>query len=84
MVGCLCFERNTLLRTARKPKGLIMDRLGKLSETLRSLIAGAFTGYIKINFTQGNMGRIEKFEEFNEVIAHDRNRDHGAERKDRK
>jgi hypothetical protein len=48
-----------------------MDRVKKLTETFRTLINGEFTGYIKINFTQGSIGRVEKFEEFDdEAIVH--------------
>lgn len=35
----------------------------KLLEMLRSLSTNDFTGYIKVNFSQGGIGRIEKFEE---------------------
>ena len=45
-----------------------MDRMTKLIEVIGKLIEGEVTGYIKINFTQGSLGRIEKFEEI----------DHGA------
>jgi len=38
-------------------------KLGKLIEYLKSMTEGDFTGYVKINFTQGNIGRVEKFEE---------------------
>lgn len=44
-----------------------MDRMKKLIEVIGNLIEGEVTGYIKINFTQGSLGRIEKFEE----IDHD-------------
>lgn len=40
-----------------------MEKLEKLIEVLRSLIGDEFTGHIKINFSQGGIGRIEKFEE---------------------
>jgi hypothetical protein len=39
------------------------DKLTKLWTVINSLIATEFTGYIKLNFTQGSIGRIEKFEE---------------------
>jgi hypothetical protein len=42
----------------RKP-----DRLRKLWSVINGLIEKKFTGYIKLNFTQGSIGRIEKFEE---------------------
>lgn len=35
----------------------------RLMEFLKTSKANRFTGYIKINFSQGNIGRIEKFEE---------------------
>ena len=44
-----------------------MDRMTKLIEVIGKLIEGEVTGYIEINFTQGSLGRIEKFEE----IDHD-------------
>jgi hypothetical protein len=39
------------------------DRLKKLVATIEGLMDGQFTGYIKLNFIQGSIGRIEKFEE---------------------
>lgn len=38
-------------------------KLEQLIEYLRDRKCIKFTGYIKINFTQGQIGRIEKFEE---------------------
>ena len=45
----------------------------RLSETIRALMEGEFSGYIKINFTQGSLGRIEKSEEFDatNIVAMD-------------
>ncbi|MGD0277876.1 MAG: hypothetical protein ABSC11_01070 [Smithella sp.] len=40
-----------------------MDRMTRLVEVIENLIESEITGYIKINFTQGSLGRIEKFEE---------------------
>lgn len=39
------------------------DKLNRLSIVLQALQQEGFTGYIKINFTQGSVGRVEKFEE---------------------
>lgn len=39
------------------------DKLEKLYSYLSTIRNENFTGYIKINFTQGNVGRVEKFEE---------------------
>ncbi|HUI66754.1 MAG TPA: hypothetical protein VL087_00910 [Nitrospirota bacterium] len=41
-----------------------MEKLKRLSETIKMLMEGKFNGYIKINFSQGSLGRIEKSEEF--------------------
>jgi hypothetical protein len=43
-----------------------MDKIKKLNETMRMLMEGKFSGHIKINFSQGSIGRIEKTEEFDE------------------
>jgi hypothetical protein len=39
------------------------EKLVKLNDLLKELMDGKFTGYIKVNFSQGGIGRIEKFEE---------------------
>jgi len=51
-----CLEKN---ETPKKKT----DKLTKLWTVINSLIASEFTGYIKLNFSQGIIGRIEKFEE---------------------
>lgn len=43
-----------------------MDRMKRLREVMRNLMEGGFSGYIKINFTQGSLGRVEKYEELEE------------------
>jgi len=43
-----------------------MDKVTRLVDVIGKLIENAFTGYIKINFTQGNIGRVEKFEELDD------------------
>ena len=43
-----------------KPK---MDKLDQLIEAMGKMIADEFTGHLKINFSQGGIGRVEKFEE---------------------
>lgn len=35
----------------------------RLVEVLQDMIDREFTGHVKINFSQGGIGRIEKFEE---------------------
>jgi|AMWB02.1.fsa_nt_gi hypothetical protein len=38
-------------------------KIDKLIDHLKDIQDTQFTGYIKINFSQGNIGRVEKFEE---------------------
>lgn len=40
-----------------------MDKLTKIIDMIKVLMDKKFTGYIKINFTGGTVGRVEKFEE---------------------
>lgn len=35
----------------------------RLVDVLQDMISKEFTGHVKINFSQGGIGRIEKFEE---------------------
>jgi hypothetical protein len=44
-----------------------MDRTKRLIETIRTLMEGEFSGHIKINFSQGSIGRVEKSEEFEDA-----------------
>ena len=39
------------------------DRFKKLEQYLKELRAEKFTGYIKVNFSQGCIAKVEKFEE---------------------
>jgi hypothetical protein len=45
------------------PKKRGEKKIDRLLKYINSTGNTNFTGYIKINFTQGNIGRIEKFEE---------------------
>ncbi len=57
-------EKKTSPVTRSKGNGQVEgDKHAKLVEYLKSVKDDAFTGYIKINYSQGNIGRIEKFEE---------------------
>jgi hypothetical protein len=38
-------------------------RLERLNEVMREMVDADFTGHVKINFSQGGVGRIERFEE---------------------
>jgi hypothetical protein len=44
-----------------------MDRMKKLTDEIGKLIETEFSGHIRINFSQGSIGRIEKSEELNEA-----------------
>ena len=46
-----------------------IEKLEKLFEVMTSLMGDEFTGHIKINFTQGGIGRVEKFEEILKVAS---------------
>ena len=50
-------------KVIEKPKLSQSEKLNRLFEYMMSIRNDNFTGYIKINFTQGNVGRVEKFEE---------------------
>lgn len=40
-----------------------LEKMEKLIEVMSRLITEEFTGHLKINFSQGGIGRVEKFEE---------------------
>lgn len=51
---------------AHSAKRTVKDRDEKLRELVRylkDLQGNKFTGYVKVNFSQGSLSRIEKFEE---------------------
>jgi hypothetical protein len=45
-----------------------VDVLERLMEHMDELQKTKFTGHIKINYSQGAIGRIEKFEEISKII----------------
>jgi hypothetical protein len=54
------FNSNTVTKRFinKKPK-----KLELLVKNIESLTESDFTGYVKINYSQGSIGRVEKFEE---------------------
>jgi hypothetical protein len=46
-----------------RENGARVNRLTDLMNVIQEMNEKEFTGYIKINFTQGGIGRIEKYEE---------------------
>jgi hypothetical protein len=55
-------EKQKLIKK-RVDKRETSTKLERLIEYLQNGECSKFTGYIKINFSQGHIGRIEKFEE---------------------
>jgi hypothetical protein len=45
------------------------EKLEKLIAVMTFLMGDEFTGQLKINFTQGSIGRVEKFEEILRVVT---------------
>ncbi|MFZ2223232.1 MAG: hypothetical protein WAV26_00945 [Candidatus Deferrimicrobium sp.] len=43
-------------------------KLESLTGLMTELIEGEFTGYLKINFSQGGVSRVEKFEEISKRL----------------
>jgi hypothetical protein len=52
-----------------KKKEKQLEKLDKLVGVMTCLMGDEFTGHIKINFTQGSIGRVEKFEEILKVAS---------------
>lgn len=48
--------------SVKKPSKDQEERLRELVQYLRDLQKEKFTGYVKANFSQGSLSRIEKFE----------------------
>ncbi len=50
-------------RNGKQAKPGRTEKHERLFEMIRGLSADEFTGYLKVNFSQGAIGRIEKLEE---------------------
>ncbi|MBN1625275.1 MAG: hypothetical protein JW944_02020 [Deltaproteobacteria bacterium] len=50
-------------RGIRREKSGKLEKFEMLINKIEALIDTGFTGYVKINFSQGSIGRVEKFEE---------------------
>lgn len=59
----LHMDKKTQNPPNNKERLLNEDKYRKLVEYMKQLQLSSFTGYIKINYSQGSVGRIEKFEE---------------------
>ncbi|MFO7740451.1 MAG: hypothetical protein R6V46_18375 [Desulfatiglandaceae bacterium] len=51
------------MKPLSKPKRNKTDKLTRFIDYLEKFDDAGFNGFIRVNFTQGNVGRIEKFEE---------------------
>jgi len=58
-------NRSPFKKIGGRPKGTSnrMNRLADLLSVIQEMTEKEFTGHIKINFSQGGIGRIEKYEE---------------------
>jgi len=58
-------NRSSSKKSGSHPKGTSnrISRLADLVSVIREMTEREFTGHIKINFSQGGIGRIEKYEE---------------------
>jgi hypothetical protein len=60
------WNKSILIKGGSRLKGTEgnrMNRLAELVDAIQEMNKKEFTGYIKINFSQGGIGRIEKYEE---------------------
>lgn len=53
-------RETTRVRTPCRKK---TDAVDRLVAVIKDLAAQKFTGYLKLNFSQGSLARVEKFEE---------------------
>jgi hypothetical protein len=51
------------MRNGKQAKLNRTEKHDRLFEMIQGLADKEFTGYLKVNFTQGAIGRLEKFEE---------------------
>lgn len=58
----------TALRARDGIQPKMIAKLESLTKLMTDLIRKEFTGHIKINFSQGGIGRVEKFEEISEEL----------------
>jgi len=57
------FENKIIRKNRKIERPHKIEKLELLMQEMEALSAEDFTGYVKINFTQGGIGRVEKFEE---------------------
>ena len=57
------FGDNVICKNININKSLTVNKLQLLVHELEALLEKKFTGYVKVNFSQGSIGRVEKFEE---------------------
>ena len=57
------YDMKPVLKTDSTGESSKVNRYDRFIDFLRNVKDSKFTGYIKINFSQGQIGRVEKFEE---------------------
>lgn len=56
-------ERKIVKKRPKQEKPSKIKKLEMIAAELENLAGAGFTGYVKINYSQGAVGRVEKFEE---------------------
>ena len=54
---------NIVKKSIKRERPNKFERMKLLIQEMEILTEASFTGYVKINFSQGSIGRVEKFEE---------------------
>lgn len=65
-VGCEArkdVRDETVIEKVRHPNRKKQDAVDRLMAVIKDLADQKFTGYLKLNFSQGSLARVEKFEE---------------------
>ena len=55
--------RKVVRKSSRQEKPLKTEKLELIFKEMEKLANSGFTGYVKVNYSQGSIGRVEKFEE---------------------
>jgi hypothetical protein len=60
-----------IIRKTQRSQNTCNDKHALLVSVIQELMDKQFTGHLKINFSQGGIGRIEKFEEILRGVSGD-------------
>ena len=64
--------RKIIKKKSKIEKPSKSEKLERLFMELERLVGQNFTGYVKVNYSQGSIGRVEKFEE---ILKHPKEKD---------